>query len=437
LLQRNLNFTLRADVFGPHTPQLKRLDLKKFFAGFGLGLASGVGLGVFLCFVGFTAYKQFTADQDTKDSQLQEQIEAKAEPWEGTSLSETQIADLAKIYLADKDNFGLVVGILSNDQTRIYGFGHVSKKIAQPPDGNSVFEIGSITKTFTGLALGIMATRNEIGLDDTLSKRLPAEVKIPDGAGGLITLKHLATHSGGLPRLPSNLGDDSPENPYKDYSIKELYEALNTLHVKRKNIGRHSEYSNFGVGLLGHILSLKSGRNYEDLIVERICKPGGLASTRQFFTTAMKDHIVPGHDGGHETSHWDFQALAGCGALRSSANDLLHYASMYFSSTNTRPALGGGESKDDADDKGLRAAVELATMVHFENKKDGERTGLVWGIDDIDGTDIYSHDGGTGGFRSYLGFNKQNRRAVVVLSNSTTDVDSIGAALAKTVLVAP
>jgi CubicO group peptidase (beta-lactamase class C family) len=437
-----VTFTPLRDIRFINRPVLGRHDannrmMKKFFLGLGLGLAVGIGLGVLICVAGFFIYKQVTTDQEAKDSQIQEQIEAKAEPWEGSFLSESKIAELAKIYLANKHNFGLVIGVCTNNHTRIYGYGRISSKLPQPPDGDSVFEIGSITKTFTGLTLGLMVTRNEIGLDDSLANVLPPQVKIPDDAGKLITLKHLITHTAGLPRVPENLGDLPVDNPYRDYSTKKMYDALNVLHVKKKRIGRRSEYSNFGVGLLGHILALKSGRSYDDLVLERICRPGGLTSTRQFPTAQMKPHLVPGHDDGREVSHWDFDALAGCGALNSSANDLLRYANLYFSTTNSRPSLGGGEARDGSDDNGFGAAVDLATTVQFENRKDGDRLGLAWQIDDINGTDIYFHDGGTGGFCSYLAFNKANRRAVVVLSNSTADVNAIGAALAKTVLVAP
>jgi CubicO group peptidase (beta-lactamase class C family) len=411
--------------------------MKKFVWGLALGLAFGTVLGVVLGFVGFAAFKQMAGDQESKDSKTQEQIEAITESWSGSFPSEAQIAELAKIYLADKQNFGLVIGISSNNQTRIYGYGRISSKVSRPPDGNSVFEIGSITKTFTGLTLGIMATRHEVGLNDTLESLLPRQVKIPDDAGNLITLKHLVTHSAGLPRLPANLGDLSPENPYKDYSTNDLYEALNALHVKQKHIGRRTEYSNFGFGLLGHILSLKSGRSYEKLVVENICKPAGMVSTRQFATAEMKAHLVPGHEDGHEVSHWEFQTLAGCGALYSSANDLLRYANLYCSGSGFRPAFGGGQPKGSESDDDLAAAVQLATQVHFQNPKDGERLGLAWQIEDIDGTDIYWHNGGTGGFCSYLAFNNENHRAVVVLSNSTADLDPIGGALAESVLVAP
>jgi len=411
--------------------------MKKFSSGLGVGFGAGIALGVLICLTGLVVFKQIGANQEAKDSARQAQLEAKAESWAGTFLSEPQIAELATIYLADRQNFGLVIGISCSNQTRVYGYGRISRKLARPPDGNSVFEIGSLTKTFTGLALGIMATRNEIGLDDTLASLLPPQVKIPEDAGRLITLKHLITHSAGLPRLPSNLGDLSPDNPYKDYSTKELYEALNTLHVKQKRIGRRYEYSNFGVGLLGHILTLKSGCSYDDLILQRISKPVGLTSTRQYPTVEMKNHLMPGHEDGHEVSHWDFQSLAGCAALYSSANDLLRYANLFFSNTNdVRPSSGGGGIKGDGGND-LATAAELATRVHYQNQREGERLGLAWEIEDVDGTDIYSHDGATGGFCSYLAFNKEKRRAVVVLSNSTADVGSIGTALSETVLVAP
>ena len=244
---------------------------------------------------------------------------------------------------------------------------------------------------------------------------------MPDDAGKHITLKHLASQCSGLPRLPPNLSAISLKNPYKDYSAKKLYEALNEIHVRRKAIGRRYEYSNFGVGLLGHILATKAGQSYNDLILERICKPCGLKSTRQIPSAEMTARLVPGHNNGKAVGHWDFLALAGCGALYSSANDLLRYANVFLGSTDT----------------GLADAADLATTVQFTDKKENARIALAWQVLEINCEDIFWHNGVTGGFRSFLAFNKEKRRAIMVLSNSSASVDAIGMSLAKSTLVAP
>jgi CubicO group peptidase (beta-lactamase class C family) len=395
--------------------------MKQFFCGLTIGLVTGIIVGVILSACGIFLYGKVVQKRDAAASQLAEKIEQKAGDLAGKYPSEAEIAELAKTYLSDRHNYGLVIGVLSNSETKIFGFGRISKTVRQAPDGDSVFEIGSITKTFTGLTLALMAQKTEIGLNDNLESVLPAEAKLPDDAGKLITLKYLASQCSGLPRLPANLSALSLRNPYKDYSTQKLYEALRELHVNKDFIGKHYEYSNFAVGLLGHILATKSGKSYDDLIWERICQPCGLQSTRQIPSEKMKGRVVQGHNNGKETPHWDFTALAGCGALYSSANDLLRYANVYLQTTDERMA----------------EAADLATTVQFTDKKEKVRVGLGWQVRKMNHEDIVWHNGGTGGFRSFLAFSKEKKRAIVVLSNSTMSVDEIGMALAKSVLVAP
>jgi D-alanyl-D-alanine-carboxypeptidase/D-alanyl-D-alanine-endopeptidase len=237
---------------------------------------------------------------------------------------------------------------------------------------------------------------------------LPATVKVPSRNGREIELVDLATHTSGLPRLPRNLKPADLKNPYADYTVAQLYEFLGGYTLTR-DIGAKYEYSNLGGGLLGHVLALKAGTSYETLVERRICAPLGLASTRITLTPELRARLAIGHDeSGQPTENWDCPSLAGAGALRSTANDLLKLA-----------AAGMGSVKTD-----LQPAFELSeTPRHAAGAM---RIGLAWHIADKYGTQLVWHNGGTGGYHSFIGFDKKRQRAVVVLANSANDFDDIG-----------
>src|SRR5437867_1116342 len=167
--------------------------MRKFLLGLSLGLVAGVVVGVILSACGVFLWGKAMKKQEADSSALDDQIEQKAESIAGTYPSDAELNELAKTYLSDRHNFGLVIGILTNGHTKILSFGRTSTTVKQAPDGDSIFEIGSITKTFTGLALAIMAGKKEIALNDNLDSFLPPEAKLPDDAGQQITLKHLAS----------------------------------------------------------------------------------------------------------------------------------------------------------------------------------------------------------------------------------------------------
>src|SRR5437762_3782146 len=188
---------------------------------------------------------------------------------------------------------GIVVATLEKGKPRrIFSAG--SSGSATPLDGNTVFEIGSITKTFTSALLADMVERGEVKLDDPVSKFLPATVRVPSRGGKQITLLDLATQSSGLPRLPNNLSPKNILNPYADYSVQQLYDFLSHYELTR-DIGSQFEYSNLGGGLLGHALSLRAGKSYEALVIERILEPLGMHDTRITLTPEMREHFAVGH----------------------------------------------------------------------------------------------------------------------------------------------
>src|SRR5690606_20873579 len=146
---------------------------------------------------------------------------------------------------------------------------------------------------FTGLLLADKVIRNEMKLDDPIQQYLPEGVKAPTRNGTAITLVNLANHTSSLPRMPDNFAPADPANPFADYSEKQLYDFL-TRYTLPRDIGSQYEYSNYAVGLLGHILATQSGKSYEQLMSDVIATPLGLKNTRLILTPDMKKNLEIG-----------------------------------------------------------------------------------------------------------------------------------------------
>ena len=232
---------------------------------------------------------------------------------------QAQILGLIKTRVDAGKNVGMAVGTVDHEgKTTIAAYGNPGPG-SLPIDADSVFEIGSITKVFTAILLADMAERGEVALDDPIKKYLPGNMRVPERAGRSITLLDLSTQTSGLPRMPDNLKPADLRNPYADYSVEQMYEFL-SRHELRRDIGAEFEYSNLGVGLLGHVLALRAGMSYEALVKQRILDPLGMTHTAVTLTPWMIEHLAKGHDTkGAVASNWDIPTLAGAGALRSNA----------------------------------------------------------------------------------------------------------------------
>lgn len=308
-------------------------------------------------------------------------------------------------------NQSIVVSSIEEKGVRFTSLGKASRKPdAKNVDENTVFEIGSVTKVFTGTLLAEAVRRGEVKLDDPVSKYLPATVKTPTRNGIEITLLELATHTSGLPRLPANFAPKNNENPYADYSVEQMYDFLSKYELTRGGSEGKYDYSNFGMGLLGHILSLRAKMSYEDLVKSRILQPLKMNDTTITLATAQKMRMAQGFDiNGEESSLWDLPTLAGAGGLRSTAKDMAKFV-----------AANIGLEKSNLSDI-LSVAHKLQRDVSPQMK-----IGLAWHILQRPDAEIVWHNGGTGGFKSFIGFIKAQKRGVVVLSNSTESVDDIG-----------
>ncbi|NIP78846.1 MAG: serine hydrolase, partial [Gemmatimonadetes bacterium] len=269
----------------------------------------------------------------------------------------------------------------------------------------SVFEIGSITKTFTAALLADMVARGEMALDDPVQKYLPEGVTMPRWEGREITLMDLSTHHSGLPRMPDNFDPANPANPYADYTADRLYEFLSG-HELRREPGSEYEYSNLAVGLLGHVLERASGKTYEALVRERILEPLGMTTTGITLQGELADWMTKGHnDAGEVVPYWDAVALVGAGGLRSNAEDMLRY-------------LGAQIGPPDS-------AIERAMRMTHEprvERGDGAANALGWGIRELGDRRILMHGGGTAGYSTMVGFDPDLGVGVVLLTN-TGDFD--------------
>jgi CubicO group peptidase (beta-lactamase class C family) len=307
------------------------------------------------------------------------------------------------------DSVGIVVGVIDAEGTRVY-FSHGSKSMNEykPVDENSVYEIGSISKVFTSTILADMVLNNEVNLDDPIEQYLPSDVKVPERNDKKITLEHLATHTSSLPRMPNNFRPKDPTNPYADYTVENMYDFISGYKLRR-DIGEKYEYSNLGAGLLGHILSLRGQKTYEQLIIERICNVLGMDSTKITLTDDMKQRLARGHDPISEVANWDIPTFAGAGAIKSTAKDMLTFLAANMGVKKSRLS--------EAMDKTHKARVDAGKTM---------KVGLGWHIRDNENTQIIWHNGGTGGYRTFCGFIKEKKIGVAVLSNMNISADDIG-----------
>ncbi len=204
-----------------------------------------------------------------------------------TVLSNDEIREiLVKRVDQQKQAAGIVVGVIEPNGRRVVPYGKLANADAGPLDGDTIFEIGSVTKVFTSLLLADMVNRKEVTLDDPAAKYLPENVKMPERGGKSITLLDLSTHTSGLPRLPSNMKFKDPRNPYADYSVDDLYQFLSSYTLRHDpgsdQKGSEFEYSNLGGGLLGHLLANRAGTDYESLIGSRITGPLSMPDTGDY-----------------------------------------------------------------------------------------------------------------------------------------------------------
>ena len=317
------------------------------------------------------------------------------------SMVERPLGDAAKAFAEKLPAGCIVTGEWSGGEVFFAVAGNAEP--ADIPAERRVFEIGSISKVFTGLLLSEALLAKKVRLDSTLKELLGGERAFADPRVGEITLLQLATHTSGLPRLPSNMGwlNGLSKDPYKNYSRKNMLDFLAKARLDGP-APYPASYSNFGVGLLGELLAGVEGTTWEALVEKKITGPLGMKDTMAQPGAEQAARLAPPYDGGKPARSWTFQAMAGAGALRSTAADLILF----------------GKALLTPDETPLGAAIKGMMEVRASHPDMGADIGLGIFIGTIDGRREYFHSGGTGGYRSMLQVIPERKLVRVVLVNN-------------------
>lgn len=320
------------------------------------------------------------------------------------------LSDRMKAISAEKDGIGLVVGVIEPQGRRIISHGHLGR--GRPLDGNTVFEIGSVTKVFTGLLFADMVNRNEVAFSDPAVKYLPDGVSMPARNGRSISLLDLATHTSALPFMPE-LSAATKSSSAADYSEADLYQFMTSYKLTR-DIGSNWEYSNLGYWLLSEALASRAGISYERLLRAHVITPLKLRNSDFVVTQQMKGNLSTGHDASLKPAPKMsmvpiYSLMPAAGGLFSTVNDLLNLLSVAMQ--YERSAIG--------------AAVALSVDTRRPRLGPNEEQALGWNVVGKDGDQLIFMDGGTFGYSSCVAWDPVKRVGVAVLSNyagSVTDI---------------
>lgn len=314
-----------------------------------------------------------------------------------------RIVKFGEQYMGNRPHAALAIGVIQKGEVFKKFFGQLSKTNSSPPDAETIYEIGSITKVFTALTAAQMVADGKLKWDETVADVLPATLALSESVKP-ITIKHLATHMAGLPRMPANfeMVTEKFDNPYNEYGEDKLKDFLATYKSKVRP-GSKVEYSNLGFALLGYLLEVRAQAPYEELVAKSIFVPLGLTNSHFIVPNALTNRMAGGHnpDGG-AVPNWDWKAFKSTGAIKSTLNEMLAFvqANMNPEQTKIAPVLEEGQKLH-----GQAWSGHMGLGWQLLETLQGDLQ-LVW------------HNGGTGGFIAFIGFDRKNQMGVVMLSSS-------------------
>lgn len=339
----------------------------------------------------------------------------------------------------NKTNAAMVIGFVDPNGTQFYGHGKMSNTSNATVDQNTVFSIGSITKVFTTTLLADMVNKGLINLDDPIEMYLPSNVTVPQYNNSKITIEHLATHTSGLPEFPDNFCPsfdpaktevvDSLQyrkdliDCAKNYTFDQFYLGLSNTQIPREP-GSKVEYSTFGIGLLGHILTLKSNMSsFDNLLDHTILDVLGMNDTSFGLSDSQKSRLAVGHLNGQKLPLLDMPSpIAPGGALHSTASDMLKFLSANMGLIKTK--LDGAMQESHLIRYSTGQILPNNLQTSDMNGNIGVYVGLGWFISTNFGHEVIWHNGATvGGYNAYMAFNPTTERGIIILCN--TDVADI------------
>jgi D-alanyl-D-alanine-carboxypeptidase/D-alanyl-D-alanine-endopeptidase len=308
------------------------------------------------------------------------------------------------------DSVGLIVGVIEPAGRRLFARGPAQVGNDDNVDGDTIFEIGSVSKVFTALALADAAHRGELPLNDPAVKYLPPGTTLPQRGPKPISLLDLGTHMSGLPNMPPNVVVTDFNNPNADMTQDQFLKSVAAYELTR-DVGAGYQYSNAGYQLLGLAVANAAHTDFETLLKSRILGPLKMVNTRIAPSLDGKDRLSAGYDSHLQPiPHERMPTLLGAGGMRSTANDLLDFlsANIGLTSSPLAPAMAD--------------MVKIQRPTQYLELK----AALGWHVATLHGVEIVWENGQTAGYRAFIGFVPKTRAGVVVLSNSANTIDDIG-----------
>lgn len=310
--------------------------------------------------------------------------------------------------------YGVAVGVCKDGRCFTEGYGSLQKDKQIPPDEHNLFELASTSKLFTTCLLQILCDKGKVHLDDKIADLLRNQVTLPPIASHT-TVRQLATHTSGFPRLPQYLLDKMKDetNPYKDLTQQDLYNYLKTCTGKKKE--GVFEYSNFGMGLLGHILGLIADSDYEQAVKKELLQPLGMKNTTVTINSEAAQYIAQGYDAtGNPAPIWTDNVLTGAGSFLSNIADVMLFIRANIDEMHPLyPML----SKTHPDP--LRPGNGLGWLLPGSDQQFMGNNAILW------------HNGMAGGYASFLAIDKGSKTGIILLSNKSVDVTGLGNVLMR------
>lgn len=307
----------------------------------------------------------------------------------------------------------IVVGFVSPQGTQVSGYGNISDLDFTKVNGDTVFDIASISKTFVAIILADMVDQGLVKLNDPIEKYLPSDkVTVPSYEGHKITLEHLATHTSGLPDFPTGWIRNH------SYTTQQVYGFISNTTLSSEP-GTKANYSDIGMGVLGHILSLRAGISFDELVKDRILKVLAMNSTGMRMNSTevsvpenIKSKYARGHiDGKAVSLEFIPETIESAGAMYSTANDLLKYLAANIGLLQTKIDYPIQESH----------SIRHSFGQSLDDKSFRDNIGLGWTVTTGLGKKVIWHTGSIDGYTSIIGFNPSKQIGLVLLCGCNYD----------------
>lgn len=336
-----------------------------------------------------------------------------------TTTISAQSAELIDLIKEETQNLSngteLSIGVLENGNWTKIGYRLVDNEFVKTKNDDKLFEVGSITKTFTASLIMKLVDEGKMKLSDPIQNYLPVQMAQDSFQNNTITVQHLITHTSGLSSGPSSFTLPylkalifTPKNPNRNFKAKQYYRYLRKFKLDYVP-GQKWEYNNAGYGLLGEFISKSNGISWEESVQENIFTPLGMRDSYFTIDKHNKDSFVVGITAkGKKSKPWEMKFINPAGAIKSTLNDMIIYTSAQLVTSSQK--FGFFEETHDPWNFQIKMPEDKLWK--------GNAMGLGWwhNLEDEQNTFIW-HAGSSGGYTAFVGFSKSKEKAVVILSN--------------------